>query len=166
MKTILLAACAAIAMTATSVQAKTPGPFAAKTTFKLKLESIQKAENNQAKPGLKLFDGVPKGLVKGKTYEFKIGSDGQLIGPKGINIRYAEDDRLTALSLSYLKVANGIFYAEKEASGFMDLNVSIEFAAAFRQNKKGKPVALSISYIDTKIIPFNSKQVVFTFEKP
>ncbi len=166
MKNILFATAAAIAMTATHVQA-IEGPFKAGTTVKLELDSINKVENGKKKPSLKLFNGTPTGLQVGKTYEFKIGTNGQLTGPGGVNISYANDKRLKELFLTQYKLAGAVSYADKKTSGVGGINAFIEFGSVFQKNNKGNPVAITLTYIQADLTPsLNTKMVIYVFEKP
>lgn len=166
MKNILLSSLAVIALTVTHAHAKIQGPFAANTKFQMKLHSVVKTEDSKLAPGLKIPQGVPTGFKKGNTYEFKIGSRGQLTGPNGVNIAYVSDAKLALLQLSYLKIPGWSLYAEKKSSGTGNFNAFIEFGAIFRKNNRGQPVAVTLTYIQADIFPkLSTKSVTFVFEK-
>lgn len=166
MKNILLTSIAALTMIVTGIQAEA-ATIAKGTTFKLKLVSITKTENSQLKPKMKIFDGAPVGLKTGQVYQFKIDSKSKLTGPEGINIAYASERRFTALNLTYLQVPGAAMYLDYKTSGTQNLNTFIEFAAAFQNGNSGKPVSLTLNYIDADVTPkFSAKQVVYVFEKP
>ncbi len=162
MKIILLSALALASMIATGVAGTIPKG----SKVKLELISVVNIDNDKVTTNMKPIKGVPSGLKVGKVYEFKMGGNGKLTGPKGINIGYATAGRLTQLNLSYLKIPGvSNYYLDYKASGTGNLNASIEFAAAFQDNNKGKPVAITLTYMDVKVLPkLDTKSVNLVFE--
>lgn len=162
MKTLLLSALAAVSMIATGVA----GTIPKNSKIKLELVSVTKIDNGKIKPSMKFFKGTPSTLKVGKTYDFKMGGTGKLTGPGGVNIAHAKDSKLKALHLEYLKIAGvSNFYLDYKASGTGNQNVSVEFAAAFQANNKGKPVAVTLTYLDIKAYPkFSNQSITYVFE--
>ncbi|RYD22293.1 MAG: hypothetical protein EOP88_08635 [Verrucomicrobiaceae bacterium] len=162
MKTLLLSALAAVSMIATGVA----GTIPKNSKVKLELVSITKIDNGEIKPSMKPFKGAPTALKVGKTYDFKMGGKGKLTGPGGVNIANVTDSRLKALHLEYLKVAGvSNFYLDYKASGAGNKNIFVEFGAAFQANNKGKPVAVTLTYLDIKAYPnFSNKSITYVFE--
>lgn len=162
MKTLLLGALAAVSMVATVVA----GPIPKNSKVKLELVSVTKVDNGKIKSGMKIFKGAPGKLKVGQVYDFKLGAKGALTGPGGINIGYATESRLDSLRLSHLKVPGvSNFYLDYKASGTGKVNAFIEFGAAFQDNNQGKPVAITLTYIDAKVLPkLDTKSVTFVFE--
>lgn len=164
MKTILLGTLAAVSMIATGVA----GPIPKNSKVKLELVSITKVDNSKVKPSMKIFKGAPGTLKVGKIYEFTMGGTGKLTGPGGVDIAYATDARLTALQLTHLKIPGvSNFYVDKKVGGTANVNAFVEFGAAFQKNNKGKPVAVTLTYIDAKVLPkFSTQSVTYVFEAP
>lgn len=162
MKTILISVLATASMIATGLA----GAIPSNTKVKLELVSVTKTENNKVKPSLKVFKGVPSGLKVGGVYEFKMGGSGKLVGPKGIDIAFAKDSRLEALQLAHLKIPGATnFYVDKKTSGTANVNAFVEFGAAFQKNNKGKPVAITVTYLDIKVLPkLNTQSITYVFE--
>ena len=164
MKTILITALAAVSMTATGLA----GPIPLGSKVKLELISITKTDNNKLNPRMKFFEGAPSTLQLGKVYEFSMGGSKGLTGPKGVDIPYATDSILTKLQLAYLKIPGVTnFYADKKLSGKFNTDVFVEFGAAYQKSGKGKPVAISLTYINTKTLPsFSTQTINYVFESP
>ncbi len=164
MKTILVSALAAISMIATGVA----GPIPLGTKVKLELVSIIKTDNNKLNPRMKIFAGAPSTLQIGKVYEFAMGAKGKLVGPSGVEIPYATDSIFTKLQLSYLKIPGVTnFYVDKKLSGKFNTSVFVEFGAAYQKNNKGKPIAITLTYLNTVALPkFSTQSINFVFESP
>lgn len=162
MKTLLLSALAAVSMIATGAA----GTIPKNSKVKLELISITKIDNGKIKPAMKFFKGTPSSLKVGKTYDFKMGGSSKLTGPGGVTIANAKDSKLKALHLEYLK-GTGVssIYLDYKASGTGNQNVFVEFAAAFQANNQGKPVAVTLTYLDIKAYPnFSNQSITYVFE--
>ncbi|RYD36668.1 MAG: hypothetical protein EOP85_18130 [Verrucomicrobiaceae bacterium] len=161
MKTILFGALAAVSMIASAIA----GPIPKNTTVKLELVSITKIDNNKIKPGMKYVKNAPSTLKVGKVYSFKMGGTGKLTGPGGVNIAYATSKRLNGLNLNHLKIP-GVSNFYLDYKGSSPVNASLEFGAAFQNGNKGKPVAITLTYMDVKASPssVSTKSVTYVFE--
>ncbi len=162
MKIILLSALAVVSMIATAAA----GPIPKGTKVKLELVSVTKVDNNKVSSGMKIFKGAPATLKVGKVYEFKMGGNGKLTGPGGIDMAFATEAKLKQLQLTHLKIPGVTnFYVDKKVSGTANVNAFVEFGAAFQNNNKGKPVAITLTYIDAKVLPkFSTQSVTYVFE--
>ena len=162
MKTLLISALAVVSMVTTGLA----GAIPKNSKVKLELVSVTKIDNGKIKPSMKPFKGAPTALKVGKTYDFKMGGKSKLTGPGGVNIGHVTDCRLKALQLEYLKIAGvSNFYLDYKASGTGNQNVFVEFGAAFQYNNKGKPVAVTLTYLDIKAYPnYSTKSITYVFE--
>ena len=160
MKSLLLTVIATTALLANPAMAATPGGIPAGTKINVKLNQIRKTDNFVLTPSMPLFAGVPK-LVKGRIYEFKIGTSGQLLGPLAINIPW---DNPNKLPNAPTVVPGTVNYIKVTKSGTLNLDVFTVLATVYKSG--GKPVGVSITYTKTTVIPFSNKSVTMVFEKP
>lgn len=160
MKSLLFTVIATTALLANPATAATPGGIPAGTKFNVKLNQIRKVDNFVENKNMPLLPGVPT-LNKGSNYQFKIGTAGQLIGPKNINIPWDNPKKLPNIPNV---VAGTVNYITETKGGALNLDVSTVVATVYKSGNK--PVGVSITYTKTTVIPFTNKSVTLVFEKP